>query len=63
MKVHEQVLLKTWKQQVTCECCSGVFNITVSGVKKSNHRSYREYRGTCRKCGTMYSAIKWAVSY
>ena len=56
MKVKEQLKYKTGSQKVQCEDCESAMNVRVSGVKKNRRRgSYREYHGTCRHCGVMYS--------
>ena len=61
--VKSQVKLATGKQSIVCETCGKPMSVTVGGVKRQNHRSFRPYKGTCRGCGTMYSAVinthKW----
>lgn len=56
--VQSQVKLVTGKQEVTCETCGKTMNINVGGVQKQGQRRFRPYRGTCRGCSTMYTAVK-----
>lgn len=62
-KLTEQLKLTTGKQEAACPTCDHKITATVGGVKKSNHKSFRSYRASCRKCGTIYSGIlplrKW----
>jgi hypothetical protein len=55
--IKSQLKLVTGKQIVCCQDCGNQMTVTVGGIKKEAHRSFRPYRGTCRKCGTMYSAV------
>ena len=60
MTVKGQLKYMTGRQTVRCENCQQEMHVTVSGEKKDsrNHR-YREYRGGCQHCRTLYSGALW----
>lgn len=56
MTVKEQLTLVTGNQSVICQHCGNTMNVKVGRLVKSTTRgSYREYRGSCRHCRTIYS--------
>lgn len=59
LPIAKQLNLATGKQDCVCPMCDHKMVATVAGrVKKnSNHQSYKEFKGTCSHCRTIYSGI------
>ena len=50
----------TGSHDIICEKCSKPMTVKVSGIKKEYpFKAWREYRGTCRHCRTMFSGALW----